>query len=195
MVDEGFSSEVITPGVTTAEDLEWWFRDKMMAVGSFLNLCIGRQKRCSIQFLPFRMQQMNVTTWFHPTVDVNRPSGPAPRSSPLQPGDMLHTDIGITALNMNTDTQHLGYILKANESSPPAGLLEGLKNANRMQELTRMGLVVGLEGDEILGNVREKMKEEGLKGLIYSHPIGDYGHSAGPLIGMTNLQECECRSR
>jgi hypothetical protein len=32
MIEEGFSSKVITPKITTSEDLEWWFREKMETV-------------------------------------------------------------------------------------------------------------------------------------------------------------------
>jgi len=49
----------------------------------------------------------------------------------------------------------------------------------------------GKTGDEILAECRATMANEGLKGSIYSHPIGDFGHSAGTPIGMTNLQKCE----
>lgn len=33
------------------------------------------------------------------------------------------------------------------------------------------------------------MKNAGIKGTIYSHPIGDHGHAAGPLIGLWDRQE------
>ena len=33
------------------------------------------------------------------------------------------------------------------------------------------------------------MKEEKLDGTIYSHPVGDHGHAAGPLIGLWDHQE------
>ncbi|KAK8849845.1 hypothetical protein IAR55_005181 [Kwoniella newhampshirensis] len=103
-------------------------------------------------------------------------------------GDMLHVDIGITAMNMNTDTQHLGYILRSNETKVPAGLVKGLHDANRLQDFVRERMVPGKTGDEVLQTVFDDMKESELKGLIYSHPIGDYGHSAGALIGMANIQ-------
>lgn len=86
-------------------------------------------------------------------------------------------------MNMNTDTQHLGYILRSNEAKPPKGLLQGMKEANRLQDLVRKRMVPGTKGDDVLAKVRGDMKSQGLKGLIYSHPIGDYGHSAGALIG------------
>lgn len=42
---------------------------------------------------------------------------------------------------------------------------------------------VGLSGNEILKNALDKARKEGIEGSIYSHPIGDWGHSAGTLIG------------
>jgi hypothetical protein len=104
---------------------------------------------------------------------------------------MLHVDIGITAMGMNTDTQHLGYILRANETSPPRSLVRGLHRANRMQDMNRREMVPGRTGDEVFFAVKRAMKNEGLEGDVYSHPIGDYGHSAGAIIGMANWQDCE----
>jgi hypothetical protein len=33
------------------------------------------------------------------------------------------------------------------------------------------------------------MRSEGLDGTMYTHPIGDHGHGAGPLIGRWDNQE------
>ncbi|KAG8878302.1 hypothetical protein FRB98_006280 [Tulasnella sp. 332] len=162
MIAEGFSLAVIEPGVTTAEDVEWWFRS--------------------------RMQTMNVTTWFHPSVTVFGPGKPglqligADKRNYFGPqiiheGDMLHVDIGITAMNMNTDTQHLAYVLrsKLNETAPPQGLIDGLKQANDLQDSVQKWMKIGFEqgqtGDWVLVHVREQMEEEGREGLIYCHPI------------------------
>ena len=91
--------------------------------------------------------------------------------------DLLHVDIGIYAMGMNTDTQHLGYILRSNETSPPQALIDGLHNANRMQDLNRREMVPGRTGDDVFFSIIDAMEDEGLEGRIYSHPIGDYGHS------------------
>jgi hypothetical protein len=101
---------------------------------------------------------------------------------------MIHVDIGITAMNMNTDTQHLAYILRSNETAPPKSLLKGLRDANRMQDLNRKAMVPGTTGDDVFFRIKDQMKEKGLQGKIYSHPIGDYGHSAGAVIGMQDWQ-------
>lgn len=167
MIAEGFSEAVIEVGVTTPTDLEWWFRDAIWRMGP------------------------GCGTWFHPSVDIRRhPDLPSTEEKPqFMEGDMVHVDIGISAMGMNTDTQHLGYILRANETHPPKGLVEGLHAGNRLQDMVRGEMRPERTGDEVLKAVRKRMEEEGLDGDIYSHPIGDYGHSAGAVIGMTNLQD------
>ena len=101
---------------------------------------------------------------------------------------MLHVDIGITAMGMSTDTQHLAYILRSNETAPPHSLIKGLHDANKMQDFVRQRMVPGTTGDDVFFAVLDDMKHAKLDGLIYCHPIGDYGHSAGASIGMANIQ-------
>jgi hypothetical protein len=100
-------------------------------------------------------------------------------------GDMLHVDFGVTALGMNTDTQHLAYVLFPGETKKdiPKGLLDGLRKVNRLQDIARESMVVGTTGNDILKRSREQMVLEEIEGSIYSHAIGDWGHSAGCVIG------------
>lgn len=165
MVQEGFSDKVIEVGKTTAEELEWWFRDVMR-------------------------WRIGTGTWFPPTVDIWRHSSETPvEEDPyMREGDMLHVDIGITAMGMSTDTQHLAYILRSNETAPPHSLIKGLHDANKMQDFVRQRMVPGTTGDDVFFAVLDDMKHAKLDGLIYCHPIGDYGHSAGASIGMANIQ-------
>ncbi|HYM04503.1 MAG TPA: hypothetical protein VET85_16230, partial [Stellaceae bacterium] len=46
-----------------------------------------------------------------------------------------------------------------------------------------------LTGNAALAAMLERMRAEGIDGKIYSHPIGDNGHGAGPLIGLYDHQE------
>ncbi|KAL9622897.1 MAG: hypothetical protein Q9160_002823 [Pyrenula sp. 1 TL-2023] len=175
LVGEAFSERVVKPGVTSTEDVEWWLREKY--------------------------QELNYSTWFHPDVSivtVNSTVGSDPNGNdPTTPqgiikyGDMLHVDFGVTALGMNTDTQHLGYVLRPGETEEDIleGLLDGLEKGNRMQDIVRSNMKIGITGDEILKASLEQMQHEGIEGKVYCHPIGDWGHSAGTVIGMTNLQE------
>ena len=112
----------------------------------------------------------------------------------IQPGDLLWTDFGITYLRLNTDTQHLAYVLKPGESEAPAGLREGLANSNRVQDILRSHYEVGLSGNEVLKAAREEAIAEGLDPSIYTHPIGYHGHGAGTAIGFWDNQNGDPRS-
>ena len=86
-------------------------------------------------------------------------------------------------MNMNTDVQHMAYVLRPGEKDAPAGLKEGLMKANRMQEIVLRRMKAGKTGNEVLRECLSDMREEGISGQVYSHPIGDWGHSAGAVIG------------
>jgi Xaa-Pro aminopeptidase len=107
----------------------------------------------------------------------------------IQPGDVLHCDVGITVARLNTDTQHLAYVLKPGETDAPAGLERALANANAMQDFAMEEIRPGRTGNEILGAVLSRMKAKGITGTMYSHPIGMNGHAAGPLIGLWDYQD------
>jgi hypothetical protein len=164
IIQDAFSEKVVTPDVTTTTDVEWWMREKLQA--------------------------LNYTTWFNPDVSVLNAADYAPGDPDLPPrvityGDVLHVDFGLTALGMNTDTQHLGYVLHPGEAEEdvPAGLVEGLKKGNRLQDIVRENMLPERKGNEILTAVRTQMEGEGIEGKIYCHGIGDFGHSAGAAIG------------
>jgi methionine aminopeptidase len=134
---------------------------------------------------------MHYGTWFMPDIEIVEPDSNqghdlSLKRKTIQYGDQLHVDFGVTALGLNTDTQHLAYVLYPGQSVEdiPQGFIDGLKKANRMQDIVKSNMKVGSTGNEILKACRDQMKEEGIEGRIYSHAIGDWGHSAGTLIGM-----------
>jgi len=166
VISRAFSNEVIVPGKTTDEDVVWWLRQKVNDTG--------------------------LGTWFQPSVTVQRKGlKPADRKERIviERGDVLHTDFGITALRLNTDTQHMGYVLDSGETDVPDGIKAALKNTNRLQDLTLERMRPGRTGNEVLADVLHAMREEKINGSEYSHPIGDHGHAAGPLIGLWDLQQ------
>jgi Xaa-Pro aminopeptidase len=168
LISRAFSNEVITPGKTTDTDVVWWLRQKVNDAG--------------------------LGTWFQPSVTVQRQGLTAGSNIErkeglvIQRGDVLHTDFGITALRLNTDTQHMGYVLREGEKDAPAGIREALRNTNRLQDLTLERMHPGRTGNEVLADALHTMREEKIDGSIYTHPIGDHGHAAGPLIGLWDLQ-------
>lgn len=166
LISRMYSSEVIKPGVTRTSDLVWWWRQQVNDLG--------------------------LGTWFQPSIDVQRRGFTAAQLGDdpiIQKGDVLHCDVGITALRLNTDTQHMAYVPLDGETDAPPGLKVALKNANRLQDILFEETRVGRTGNEILASVLAKMKAEGLNGTMYSHPIGIHGHGAGPLIGLWDYQE------
>ena len=170
---EGFSEQVIQPGITTTDDVVWWYRDRVRALG--------------------------FTAWFHPSVSIQRKDPESfdhlrsfssrPEQQVILPGDLLHVDFGITYLRLNTDTQQHAYVLKPGESSPPQYLIEALQQANKVQDLFTANFITGRTGNEILLKSLADGKSEGLKPTIYTHPIGYHGHAAGPTIGLWDQQE------
>ncbi len=172
IIAEGFSEKVVQPGVTTTEDIVWWYRQRIADLG--------------------------LTAWFHPTVDIQRADPESfdhlrsfskrPDTQTVQPGDLLHVDFGITYLRLNTDTQQLAYVLKPTETAPPAYLVEALKEGNRLQDILTSQFRTGRSGNEILRAARAQAGQEGIKATIYTHPIGYHGHAAGPTIGMWDNQ-------
>jgi Xaa-Pro aminopeptidase len=166
IIDTAFSNVVITPGVTRTEDVVWWMRQKVNDLG--------------------------LGTWFQPSVSVQRKGATDAQlgANPIiQKGDVLHCDFGITAMRLNTDTQHMGYVLLDGETTPPAGLRKALENSNKLQDIVMAELKPGRTGNEILASSLAKMKAAGIDGTIYSHPIGMHGHGAGPLIGLWDYQD------
>lgn len=169
VIGEAFSRKVITPGVTTAEQVQWWYRDRLM--------------------------QLGLSPWFHPSVAIQRQgrTGMIEGEEVIQPGDLLWTDFGITYLRLNTDTQHLAYVLKPGETEAPAGLRAGLANSNRVQDFLTRAFKVGRSGNEALAIARADAIAAGLDPSIYTHPIGHHGHGAGPAIGFWDNQNADPR--
>ena len=165
IIGEGFSGKVIEPGVTTNQDLVWWYRQ--------------------------RVSDLGLGSWFHPSVEVTRRGVQGvlrETDSVIRKGDMLRVDFGIVYLGLNTDTQHVAYILRDGESDAPAGLKAGLLASNKVQDAVTSEFRVGDTGNQILARARAKAIAQGLKPTIYSHPIGYHGHGAGSAIGQSENQ-------
>jgi Xaa-Pro aminopeptidase len=106
----------------------------------------------------------------------------------IEAGDLLHCDVGITVARLNTDTQHLAYVLRPGEADAPDGLRTALANANALQDIAMDEIRPGRTGNEILAASLARMKAKKIDGTLYSHPIGLHGHGAGPLIGLWDYQ-------
>jgi peptidase M24-like protein len=173
IIAEGLSDKAIQPGVTTTEDVVWWYRE--------------------------RIKELKLDTWFHPSVSVQRADeeqfehmrtfDKRIEQNVIQKGDLLHVDFGITYLRLNTDTQQHAYVLRTEETDAPEYLKKALANANRLQDIFTGNFKVGKTGNDVLAESRAQAIKEGITPAIYTHPIGYYGHAAGTTLGMWDSQQ------
>jgi Xaa-Pro aminopeptidase len=163
IIAECFSRRVITPGVTTCEDLRWHYWERVKGLG------------LDVSFTPyFRL--------FRGPEGRQRWGADDPI---IRPGDMLHCDVGLHYLRLTTDHQELAYVLLPGEWQAPAGLRAGMAEANRLQEIFVSCWQEGLSGNEILARALARAREEGLsQPKIYSHSLGHLLHEPGPLMGL-----------
>ena len=164
IMERMYTTDVIKPGITTTNDLEWFMKEEVNKLG--------------------------LTYWFEPTMDLQRKNGDESRydSCVIQKGDLLHCDFGIYYMNMCTDTQRLGYVAKDDEDTMPQSLLDGMKVGNRFQDIVRENMIVGRTGNEVFEAAMKQAKEEGIQAMLYSHPCNMYGHGPGPTIGLFSNQ-------
>ncbi|NJC25338.1 M24 family metallopeptidase [Neolewinella antarctica] len=169
IIAEAFSNQVITPGVTTTDDVIWHLRE--------------------------RANKLGLGIWFHPTVDVQRAENQElyafsgrPDATVIQPGDLLHCDYGIIYLGLNTDTQHNAYVLRPGETQAPDYLTEAFRQGMETMDVLTNNFQNGRSGNDLLARTLVQGKERGLRPTVYSHPIGYHGHGAGPTIGLWDQQ-------
>ena len=164
IVDEVFSAGFITPGVTTTADVEWGIAQRVNALG-----------------LP---------CWFAPDVDLQRMGGADFRmfNQVIQPGDIVHCDVGLVCLGLHTDTQRNVYIGRPGEPEIPEGIRAAFATGCRFQDIVRGNFAAGRTGNEILRLSLDQAKAEGIRAMSYCHPIGTFGHSAGPCVGLFDNQ-------
>ncbi len=171
IIAEGLSEKAITPGVTSTDDLVWWYRERLAALGleAWCQPSVNIQRR--------DMQTFGIAAM---TLDSGKV---------IQPGDLLHVDFCTGYLGLKTDTQQMAYVLKPGEQAAPAGLRAGLAAATRVQDILTAEFRTGITGNELLARARRAALKAGLRPTIYSHAIGYHGHGAGPWIGAWENQD------
>ncbi|MDR2505307.1 MAG: M24 family metallopeptidase [Oscillospiraceae bacterium] len=165
IIDEAFSTDVIVPYVTTNDDVRWYMMQ--------------------------RVHDLGLTYTFECSVAVFRSGMPGMHNTPtvILPGDVVHCDFGLRFLNLCTDAQELGYVLRPGEANAPNGLLRALAITNRLQDIVRGNMIPGRNGNDALLASREQAAEEGINATVYCHPIGYYPHGAGPSVGRFSNQK------
>lgn len=164
IIADMFSSKVVTVGQTTAEDLRWYYWQRLADLGL---------KESFSPFVSIRGRSpKDVEKW-------------GKDDKVIRPGDLLHCDVGIKYMRWNSDHQEMAYILRPGETDAPETFKKLMAEANRLQDVYCGEFKTGLTGNELLGRILNKARELGIPGpRVYSHSLGYFLHEPGPLIGL-----------
>jgi Xaa-Pro aminopeptidase len=178
VAEQALSNDVITPGVTTLEDVAWWIQDRMLENGLDLS---------------FDM----------PSIYITGPKGIEAVSSDriIQRGDLLMIDWGVGYLNMYTDMKRIAYVLKEGEAELPPGLQHAFDQGRKVRDIIIANIKPGRTAAETLDVLNQKVAEAGFhimeefnktsdtdktEVIIGCHSVGNTGHGIGPSIAWFN---------
>ena len=168
LIVETYSSKVITPGVTTVDDLiyYYWQRAANFGLEKAFNPSFSIRGR-------------------HP--DMIAKYGKDDKT--IRRGDLLHCDVGVIYLRYYTDHQEWAYVLRRGEKDVPETFKKVMAEGNRLQDIFCSEFKLGLTGNQLLNNILKSARAQGIKKpRIYSHSVGYYLHEPGPLIGLPEEQ-------
>ncbi|MSR06993.1 MAG: M24 family metallopeptidase [Gemmatimonadetes bacterium] len=172
IAQRALSNEVITPGVTKAADVKWFFDEQIASLGVGgkpwfeIHTAVQRFDAATGKAIPY--------------------AHPAPDTLTFQRGDVIHLDCGFDYLGFASDWQKVAYILRDGETDASAGMKLALANANRIHQLFRSEPRAGMTGWEAAGAIVRKLAGAPFVPSLYSHPIGYQGHALGSSIDARN---------
>jgi Xaa-Pro aminopeptidase len=173
LISECYSRETIVPGVTSTEDLQWHYWQRCADLG------------LEVSFRPY----------FNLVRKGGGLAGGAPDDSIIRPGDIIHCDVGLRYLRLNSDHQQLAYVLRRGETGAPDGARNLLAEANRLQDVFMAEFAHGLSGNALLAAILSRARSEGIPNpKVYSHSLGLFLHEPGPLIGLP-WEQASCPGR
>lgn len=155
--EEVLSRKAVTPGKTTLSDLRWYIYN--------------------------RLAELDLETWYVPILVVTCQGREyADDSTVIQPGDLVHSDIGIKYIGLYTDYQKNAYVLRPDESAAPAGFEAALQNSLKVQDAVFQVARAGKIGYKIKEEAESLAKTWRTKANVYSHSVGLGGHGIGAWI-------------
>jgi len=174
IAERALSNAVITPGVTTLEDVAWWMQDQLLAQGL-------------------------EAAFDMPSVYIIGPKGIEEVSTPriIQRGDLLVIDWGVCRLDLCTDMKRMAYVLKPSETRPPAGIQNAYDVALKVREIIRHTIMPGRTAAETHDRIDAALEQAGYaimkefnkptavpktEVIVVSHAVANRGHGEGPSI-------------
>ena len=174
IAQRALSNEVITPGVTRATDVKWFFNQQIASLG--------------VDAEPWFEIHTAVQRW-DPTTGKTIPYvHPAPDDQLYQRGDVIHLDCGFNYLGFASDWQKVAYILREGEDDVPEGLKRALSNANVVHEAMASEPRPGMTGRKATTAIMKKLEGVDFRPSLYSHAIGNHGHALGPSLSARDMK-------
>jgi Xaa-Pro aminopeptidase len=173
LTERALSSEVITVGKTTLEDVAWWMQDRLLerGLGSAFDM---------------------------PSVYITGPEGIAATSNRriIQPGDVMMIDWGVQLMNFGTDVKRVAYVLKPGETAPPKSIQNAFDKAIAVRDVLKKAIKPGLRADDTMKAMDAALRAAGYgviefnrpnaddkTDVVYGfHPVGNTGHDIGPSL-------------
>lgn len=177
LAERALSNEVITPGITTLEDVAWWMKEQL-----FKN---------------------NLQSSFGmPSIYVTGPKGIEATSTDriIQRGDILMLDWGVGLMNFYTDMKRMAYVLKEGEREVPKSIQHAFDQAVKVRDIVKGTIKPHITAKQNEDNVYKALKDGGFVQIEFNkpstenktdviigcHSVGDWGHGTGPSIAFFN---------
>ncbi len=178
IAERAFSNEVITPGVTTLEDVAWWMSDQQLRRG------LG-------------------SSFDMPSVYITGPEGIEATSTDriIQRGDLLMIDWGVGYLNFYTDMKRIAYVLREGETEPPPGVRHAFARALEVRDVMKAAIRPAPTAQAALDATWAAIEAAGFRRIEFNQPssdpgvtdvvigphsVGNWGHGIGPSLAFFN---------
>ncbi|MFC2029313.1 M24 family metallopeptidase [Chloroflexota bacterium] len=142
IIERALSNKVITPGVTSVEDVGWWLTEQVQAM--------GLETRHDVVFAP--------------AIIHSDAAEPAEYESPdyiFQRGDLFQLDWGFDSMNLGTDIKRTAYVLHKGESAVPAGVQHAWDQGLKARQVLRDNIRAGWTATETLKVLGTAFEEAG----------------------------------
>lgn len=178
IAERAFSNEVITPGITTLEDVAWWMMDQLLARGL-------------------------ESSFDMPSVYITGPSGIEAVSTErsIQRGDLLTLDWGVGYLDFYTDMKRIAYVLREGETRVPESLQRAFDQGLKARAIMKRTIRAAPTAQEALDRTWQALEEAGFNRIPFNQPsddpevtdlvigphsVGNWGHGLGPSLAFFN---------
>jgi Xaa-Pro aminopeptidase len=153
---------------------------------------VGMTERQLGQILHDHLDELELeTAWERascPTVNSG-PESPVGHAGPtdirVEPGHIVHFDFGVRQNGYCSDIQRVLYVLRPEESVPPAPVVHGFQTVVRAIQAAVAAMKPGVTGREIDAVARQLVVEAGYPEYRYAtgHHLGRACHDGGGVLG------------